>query len=162
MLRHPPRLTKEDPAVNCPPLPLYQTNSLHFMCASTIPTLCRVWGPSPNPDDWVISLSTAVPLRTPWLAAWLPGMAITPPSITWHYRGWHEQPSRSLGPSFPPSRTSIRRCERKAWIIVEDSSHPSHRLFSLLSHSKWYRCIKSDTNRLLNIFYSQAIRLLNS
>ena len=42
-----------------------------------------------------------------------------------------------------------------------NSSHPSHRLFSLLPHGKRCQCIKSDT-RLLNSFYPQAIRLLNS
>ena len=30
-----------------------------------------------------------------------------------------------------------RRCQRKALKIVKDSSYPSHRLFSLLPHSKW-------------------------
>ena len=30
-----------------------------------------------------------------------------------------------------------RRCQRKALKIVKDSSHPSHRLFSLLPHGKW-------------------------
>ena len=56
----------------------------------------------------------------------------------------------------------IRRSERMAWKIVKNSSHPSHRLFFLRQHDKWYRCIKSDTNRLLNSFYPQTIRLLNS
>uniref|UniRef100_A0A8C7HJ22 Cartilage associated protein n=1 Tax=Oncorhynchus kisutch TaxID=8019 RepID=A0A8C7HJ22_ONCKI len=42
------------------------------------------------------------------------------------------------------------------------SSHPSYRLFSLLPHSKWYRSAKSRSKRLLNSFYPQAIRLLNS
>ena len=46
--------------------------------------------------------------------------------------------------------------------IVKDSSHPSHRLFSLLPHGKWYRSAKSRPIRLLNSFYPQAIRLLNS
>ena len=31
-----------------------------------------------------------------------------------------------------------RRCQRKALKIVKNSSHPSHRLFSLLPHDKWY------------------------
>ena len=52
----------------------------------------------------------------------------------------------------------IRRCERKVRKIIKDSNHPSHRLFSLLLHGKWYRCIKSDVNRLLKS-YPQAIRL---
>jgi hypothetical protein len=56
----------------------------------------------------------------------------------------------------------IRRCEKKALKIIKDSNHPSHRLFSLLPHGKRYRCIKSDTNRLWNSFYPQAIRLINS
>jgi hypothetical protein len=32
-----------------------------------------------------------------------------------------------------------RRCQRKALKIVKDSSHPNHRLFSLLPHGKRYR-----------------------
>ncbi|XP_070301091.1 uncharacterized protein [Salvelinus sp. IW2-2015] len=54
-----------------------------------------------------------------------------------------------------------RRCQRKALKIVNDPSHPSHRLFSLLPHCKQYRSCKSRTKRLLNSFYPQAIRLLN-
>ena len=54
-----------------------------------------------------------------------------------------------------------RRCQRKALKIVKDSSHPSHRLFSLLPHGKRYRSAKSRTKRLLNSFYLQAMRLLN-
>jgi hypothetical protein len=38
-----------------------------------------------------------------------------------------------------------RRCQRKAHKIVRDSSHPSHRLFSLLPHGKRYRSAKSTT-----------------
>ena len=56
----------------------------------------------------------------------------------------------------------IRWCEKKAWKIIKDSSRPSHRLFSLLPHGKRYRCIKSDTNRLLNSFYPQTITPLKS
>ena len=51
-----------------------------------------------------------------------------------------------------------RRCQRKDLKIVKD---PSHRLFSLLPHRKWYWSDKSRTKRLLNSFYPQAIRLLN-
>ena len=47
-----------------------------------------------------------------------------------------------------------RWCQReKALKIVKDSSHPSHRLFSLLSHGKRYRSTKSRSKRLQNIFY---------
>ena len=39
---------------------------------------------------------------------------------------------------------------------------PSQRLFSLLPHGKRYRSAKSRSKRLINSFYPQAIRLLNS
>jgi hypothetical protein len=54
-----------------------------------------------------------------------------------------------------------RRFQRKDLKMVKDPSHPSHRLFSLLPHSKRYRSDKSWRKRLLNSFYPQAIRLLN-
>jgi hypothetical protein len=56
----------------------------------------------------------------------------------------------------------IRRCQRKAQNIVKDSSHPSHKLFSLLPHGKRYKSAKSRTKRVLNSFYPQATRLLNN
>jgi hypothetical protein len=42
-----------------------------------------------------------------------------------------------------------RRYQRKALNIVKDSSHPSHRLFSLLPHGERYRSSKSRSKRLL-------------
>jgi hypothetical protein len=35
----------------------------------------------------------------------------------------------------------VRWCQRKVQKIVKDSSHPSHRLFSLLPHCKQYRSL---------------------
>jgi hypothetical protein len=55
-----------------------------------------------------------------------------------------------------------RRCQRKARKTVKDSSHPRRRLFSLLPQGKWFWSAKSGSKRLLNSFYLQAIRLLNS
>ena len=52
-----------------------------------------------------------------------------------------------------------RQCQRKA---LKDSSPPRHRLFCLLPHGKRYRSSKSRSKRLLNSFYLQAIKLLNS
>jgi hypothetical protein len=49
-----------------------------------------------------------------------------------------------------------RWCQRKAPKMVKDSSHPSHRLFSLLPHGKRYRIAKSRSKRLLNSFYPQS------
>jgi predicted O-linked N-acetylglucosamine transferase (SPINDLY family) len=54
-----------------------------------------------------------------------------------------------------------RRCQKKALKVVKDSSQPSHSLFSLLPHGKQYRSAKSRSKRLLNSFFSHAIRLQN-
>ena len=50
-----------------------------------------------------------------------------------------------------------RQYQRKALKIVNYTSHPSHRLFSLLPHSKRYRSAKSRSKRLLNSYYSLLI-----
>ncbi len=55
-----------------------------------------------------------------------------------------------------------RRCIRKAQRITNDSSHPSHRLFSLLPSGRRLRSIRSRTSRLRESFFPQAIRLMNS
>jgi hypothetical protein len=62
------------------------------------------------------------------------------------------------------SRTALRPPNRE-FIGFKDGTdfgHPSHRLFSLLPHGKWYWSAKSRSKRLLNSFYPQAIRHLNS
>ncbi len=55
-----------------------------------------------------------------------------------------------------------RRCTRKAQRIVKDSSHPSHRLLSLLPSGRRLRSIRSRTSRLRDSFFPLAIRLMNS
>ncbi len=55
-----------------------------------------------------------------------------------------------------------RRCTRKARRIIEDSSHPSHSLLSLLPSGRRLRSIRSRTSRLRDSFFPQAIRLMNS
>ncbi len=55
-----------------------------------------------------------------------------------------------------------RRCIRKARRIIKDSSHPSHRLLSLLPSGRRLRSIRSRTSRLRDSFFPQAIRLMNS
>ncbi len=55
-----------------------------------------------------------------------------------------------------------RRCTRKARRIIKDSSHPSHRLLSLLPTGRRFRSIRSRTSRLRDSFFPQAIRLMNS
>ncbi len=49
-----------------------------------------------------------------------------------------------------------RRCIRKARRITNDSSHPSHRLFSLLPSGRRLRSIRSRTSRLRDSFFPQA------
>ncbi|KAK3513718.1 hypothetical protein QTP70_028756 [Hemibagrus guttatus] len=46
-------------------------------------------------------------------------------------------------------------------VIVDDPTHPSHTLFSLLLPGKRYHSIRAHTSRLLNSFFLQAIRCLN-
>ncbi len=55
-----------------------------------------------------------------------------------------------------------RRCVRKARRIIKDSSHPSHRLLSLLPSGRRPRSIRSRTSRLRDSFFPQAIRLMNN
>ncbi|KAK3559175.1 hypothetical protein QTP86_005071 [Hemibagrus guttatus] len=50
-------------------------------------------------------------------------------------------------------------CIHKARIIVNDPTHPSHTLFTLLTSGKRYRSIRALTTRLLNSFLPQAISL---
>ncbi len=49
-----------------------------------------------------------------------------------------------------------RRCIRKARRIISDSSHPSHRLLSLLPSGRRLRSIRSRTSRLRDSFFPQA------
>ncbi|KAI5109546.1 gastrula zinc finger protein XlCGF28.1-like, partial [Silurus meridionalis] len=51
---------------------------------------------------------------------------------------------------------------RKAHSIVDDHTHPSHTLFTLLPSGKRFRSIRAATTRLCNSFFPQAIRLLNT
>ena len=70
---------------------------------------------------------------------------------------------RIIGDKLPAIKDLFsRRCQRKAIKMFKDSSHPRHGLFSLLPHAKRYRCTKSGTNRTMNSFYPQAVRLLNN
>jgi hypothetical protein len=68
--------------------------------------------------------------------------------------------TRAKFPAIQGLRT--RQGQRRELKMAKDSSHPSHRLFSLLPHGKRYRSTKSMFKRLLNSFYPQAMRLLNS
>jgi hypothetical protein len=55
-----------------------------------------------------------------------------------------------------------QQCQGKAREIAKDSSHLSHRLFTLLTSGRRYQSIGSRTNRFRDIFYPKAKTLLNS
>ncbi len=56
----------------------------------------------------------------------------------------------------------LTRCSSKAKSIVEDPTHPSHSLFQLLPSGRRYRSIRARSATLLNSFFPQAVRALNS
>ncbi|KAK3514968.1 hypothetical protein QTP86_004943 [Hemibagrus guttatus] len=54
------------------------------------------------------------------------------------------------------------RCIHKANSIVDNPTHPSHTVFTLMPSGKRYQSIRALTTRLCNSFFPQAIRLLNT
>ncbi len=56
----------------------------------------------------------------------------------------------------------LARCSSKTNSIVKDPTHPSHSLFQLLPLGRRYRSISARYARLLNSFFPQAVRALNS
>ncbi len=56
----------------------------------------------------------------------------------------------------------LTRCSSKAKSIVKDPTHPSHSLFQFLPSGRRYRSIRACSARLLNSFFPQAVRALNS
>ncbi len=56
----------------------------------------------------------------------------------------------------------LARCSSKTNSIVKDPTHPSHSLFQLLPSGRRYRSIRVRSTRLLNSFFHQAVRALNS
>ncbi len=56
----------------------------------------------------------------------------------------------------------LTRCSSKAKSIVKDPTHPSHSLYQLLPSGRRYRSIRAHSARMLNSFFPQAVRALNS
>ncbi len=56
----------------------------------------------------------------------------------------------------------LAQCSSKSTSIVKDPTHPSHILFQLLPSGRRYRSIRARSARLLNGFFPQAVRALNS
>ncbi|TWW71612.1 hypothetical protein D4764_16G0001090 [Takifugu flavidus] len=64
------------------------------------------------------------------------------------------------GPHFQPSLL-LKCCLRRACSICKDSSHPTHRLFSLLPSGRCFRTLKTRTSRMRNSFFPRTVSLLN-
>ncbi len=56
----------------------------------------------------------------------------------------------------------LARCSSKTNSIVKDPTHPSHSLFRNSPSGRRYRSIRARSARLLNSFFPQAVRALNS
>ncbi len=61
-----------------------------------------------------------------------------------------------------PSNIFLARCSSKTNSIMKDPTHPSHSLFQLLPSGRRYRSLRARSARLLNSFFPQAVRALNS
>ncbi|KAG7474480.1 RNA-directed DNA polymerase from transposon BS [Solea senegalensis] len=69
---------------------------------------------------------------------------------------------RVIGVSLPSIEELFQsRCKKRALTIVNDLLHPLNKLFELLPSGKRFRSIKGRTNRLINNFIPQAVRMLN-
>ncbi len=107
--------------------------------------------------------STGAPLRVCWPAASLSGtgtavlLTARPSSGQWT---WLQRSSVPLSPSILD--IFLARCSRKTNSIVKDPTHPSHSLFQLLPSGRRNRSIRARSNRLLNSFFPQAVKALNS
>ena len=68
-----------------------------------------------------------------------------------------------IGTSLPAIQDLAHdRLRKRAGSIVEDPSHPAHHLFTPLPSGRRYRALPSRTKRLMDSFFPQAVRLLNS
>ena len=69
---------------------------------------------------------------------------------------------RVIGYSLPSVQELFLSCCRiRALNIIREASHPLHIFFELLLSGKRFRSEKGRTNRLINSFLPQAVRLLN-
>ncbi len=84
--------------------------------------------------------STPALWRASWPAASPPGLETAPLATTKLCKGSCELPATLLEVSFPPPGHLHQGCTRKARRFIKDSSHPSHRLLSLLPSG---RCLRS-------------------
>ncbi len=92
---------------------------------------------------------------------WLKRASLPPPILTTFYKG--TTAAKNISAPLPSIvDIFLARCSSKANRIVKDPTHPSHSLFQLLPSGRQYRSIRAHSARLLNIFFPQAVRALNS
>ncbi len=107
--------------------------------------------------------STGVPLRACWPAASLSGTETAVQQTARPSSGQWTPLQKIIGAPLPSILDIfLTRCSSKAKSIVEDPTHPSHSLFQLLPSGRRYRSIRARSARLLNSFFPQAVRALNS
>ncbi len=70
---------------------------------------------------------------------------------------------RIIGTTLPTlQELYLSRVSKKAGKITLDPSHPAHSLFELLPSGRRYRALSTRTTRHRNIFFTQAIHLMNT
>ena len=77
-------------------------------------------------------------------------------------RGSSIRPKRSPTALSPPWKNYSSCCIKKAWNIIKDSFLPGHSLFELLPSGRWFRSVKTRTNRFKHSFYPTTITTLNA
>ncbi len=122
------------------------------------------------PPESIVDLYKDVPLYEAW--TWLDKGATVDSSGCWTKGGKGERgkiqrtvntAAKIIGAPLPSILDIfLTRCSSKAKSIVEDPTHPSHSLFQLLPSGRRYRSIRARSARLLNSFFPQAVRALNS
>ncbi len=156
------------------------------------PSTARLWRESAALNSWGCTSRRISPgPPTPWhFLRRLKRASLPPPILTTFYRGtiesvltscitvWYGNCSAAdrktlqrtvntaakiIGAPLPSILDIfLARCSSKTNSIVKDPTHPSHSLFQLLPSGRRYRSIRARSARLLNSFFPQAVRALNS
>ncbi len=106
--------------------------------------------------------STGAPLRVCWPAASLSGTG-TAVLLTARPSATVNTAAKIIGAPLPAILDIfLARWSSKTNSIVKDPTHHSHSLFQLLPSGRRYRSIRARSARLLNSFFPQAVRALNS
>ncbi len=104
--------------------------------------------------------STGAPLRECWPAASLSGTGTV---VQQTLQRTVNTAAKIIGAPLPSILDIfLARCSSKTNSIVKDPTHPSHSLFQLLPSGRRYQSIRARSARLLNSFFPQAVRALNS